>query len=119
MLPGKKNRNLRSSNCWKCIEIVNPTTTTLFLCHFKSFTIPSGPFRLFGGGGCMHTPCTPPANGPAHPQKTSHGCDKTHPELEPSREKDRKTKKHMAKVSGGRSKESWQVLASDKKVGKE
>ena len=45
-----KNRNLRSSNCWKCIEIVNLTITTLFLYHFKSFTIPSGgPFWLLGG----------------------------------------------------------------------
>ena len=32
-------RNLRSSNGWKCIQIVNPTITTLFLYHFKSFTI--------------------------------------------------------------------------------
>ena len=31
---GKKNQNLRSSNSWKCIEIVNPTITTLFLYHF-------------------------------------------------------------------------------------
>ena len=55
-----------------------------------------------------------------HPQKTSHGYNKTHPELEPSNEKkERKTKKHMAKVSGGRSKGSWQVLASDQKAGKE
>ena len=37
-LPGK-NRNLRYSNCWKCVEIVNPTITTSFLYHFKSFTI--------------------------------------------------------------------------------
>ena len=55
-----------------------------------------------------------------HPQKTSHGYNKTHPELESSREnKERKTKKHMAKVNRGRSKESWQVLASDQNVGKE
>ena len=29
MLPGRY-RNLSSSNCWKCIEIVNPNITTLF-----------------------------------------------------------------------------------------
>ena len=52
MLPGKKFRNLRSSNCWKCNEIVNSTITTLFLYHFRSFMIPSGgPFWLQGGGG--------------------------------------------------------------------
>ena len=46
--PWENIRNLRSSNCWKCIEIVNPTTTTLFLYH-KSFMIPSGgPFWLLG-----------------------------------------------------------------------
>ena len=46
-----------------------------------------------------------------HPQKTSHGYNKTRPELESSREKkERKTKKHVAKVSGGRSKESWQRI---------
>ena len=55
-----------------------------------------------------------------HPQKISHEYNKTHPELEPSKKKkETKNKKHMAKVSGGRSKESWQVLASDLKVGKE
>ena len=26
----EKIQNLKSSNCWKCIEIVNPTITTLF-----------------------------------------------------------------------------------------
>ena len=55
----EKIRNLRSSNCWKCIQIVNPTTTTLFLYHFKSFTIPSGgSFWLLGG--CLRTLRTPP-----------------------------------------------------------
>ena len=55
--PRVKIKNLRSSNCWKCIEIANPTTTTFFLYHFKSFTIPSGgPFWLLGGGG-VHPPC--------------------------------------------------------------
>ena len=57
--PGKKIRNLRSSNCWKCIEVVNPTITTLLLYHFKSLTIPSGgPFWLLGGA--------PPAYGPEY-----------------------------------------------------
>ena len=52
MLPRKKTRNSRSPNCWKCIQIVDPNTTTLFLYDFKSFTIPSGgPFWFLGGGG--------------------------------------------------------------------
>ena len=53
MMPCRaKNRNLMSSNCWKCIQIVNPTTTTLVLYHFKFFTIPSGGhFWLLEGGG--------------------------------------------------------------------
>ena len=53
IVPREKNRtDLRSSNCWKCIGIVNLTITTLFFYHFKSFTIPSGgPFWLLGGGG--------------------------------------------------------------------
>ena len=52
--PPEKIRNLRSSNCWKCIEIINPIINVLFLYHFKYFTIPSG-----GGGGdaCAHPPC--------------------------------------------------------------
>ena len=59
MLPGKIIRNLRTLNCWKCIQIVNPNTTTLFLYHFKSFTIPSGgPFWLLGGG--VRAPPPPP-----------------------------------------------------------
>ena len=50
--PPEKIRNLRSLSCWKCIQIVNPNTTTSFLYHFKSFRIPSGgPFLLLGGGG--------------------------------------------------------------------
>ena len=60
----EKIRNLRSSNCWKCIQIVNPATTTLVFYHFKSFTIaPGGPFLPLGG--CVRTPRTPPAYGPA------------------------------------------------------
>ena len=67
--PGK-NRNLRFSNCWKCIEIVNPTITTLFFYHFKSFTIPSGgPFWLLRGVNNSPPPPphthTHPAYGPA------------------------------------------------------
>ena len=43
--------NLRSSNCWKCIKIVNPTITTLFLHHFKYLR--SHQADLFGScGGC-------------------------------------------------------------------
>ena len=65
MLPRKKIRNLRSSKCWKCIQIVIPTTTTLVLYHFKSFTISSGgPFWLLGGGGVRAHPAHPPAYGP-------------------------------------------------------
>ena len=57
----KKIRNLRSSNCWKCIQIVNPNITTLFLYDFESFTIPSGgPFWLLGGGGGSCSPRAPP-----------------------------------------------------------
>ena len=56
---GKKVRNLRSSNYWKCTEIVNLTITVLFLYHFKYFTISSGgPFWLLEGGGVRaHPPC--------------------------------------------------------------
>ena len=57
-----KNRNLRSSNCWKCIEILNATITTLCLYHFKFFTTHKAYlFRSWGGGGCVRTP---PAYGP-------------------------------------------------------
>ena len=56
MLP-QKMRNLRSSICWKCTEIVNLTITVLFLYHFKYFTIPSGgSFWFLGGGGGVPTP---------------------------------------------------------------
>ena len=67
--PRVKIRNLRSSSCWKCIEIANPTTDTFFLYHSKSFTIPSGgPFWLLGGGGggCV-TACAPRAPPPPPP----------------------------------------------------
>ena len=73
MLRRKKNRNLWSSVLWKCIDIVNPTNTTLFLYHFKSFTIPSGRlFRLLGK--CVRTPRTSsayePEYQPIHPFDT-------------------------------------------------
>ena len=43
----RKNSKFEVFKCWKCIEIVNPIITVLFLYHFKYFTIPSGgPFRL-------------------------------------------------------------------------
>ena len=59
-VPSEKMRNWRPSNCWKYIEIVNPTTTTLILYHFGFFTIPSGgpSWLLGGGGGCVRTPRT-------------------------------------------------------------
>ena len=58
MLPRKEDRNLRSSNCWKCIQIVNPTTTTLYLYYFISFSIQSGGLFWFLGEGVRpHPPC--------------------------------------------------------------
>ena len=55
--PGKNRNDLRYSNCWKCIEMANPTITTLFLYHFKSFTIPSsGPFWLLRGACAPRAP---------------------------------------------------------------
>ena len=67
MLPREKIRNLRSSNFWKCIHIVIPTTTMLVLYHFKSFTILlGGPFWLLGGGGGVRAhPVHSPAYRPA------------------------------------------------------
>ena len=60
----EKIRNLRSSNCWKCTEMVNLTVTVLFLYHFKYFTISSGgPFFVLGGrggGGVRAHPAHPP-----------------------------------------------------------
>ena len=55
-----KNRNLRSSNCWKCIETVNPTITTLFL--YRSFNLLRSHLAdLFGSWGVRahpaHHPC--------------------------------------------------------------
>ena len=38
MLPQKNIKNLRSSNCWKCIEIANPTNV-----HHINFV----PFKIF------------------------------------------------------------------------
>ena len=58
--PSEKMRNWRPSNCWKCIGIVNPTTTTLILYHLEFFTIPlGGNFWLLGGGGAC-APREPP-----------------------------------------------------------
>ena len=63
-MPPGKIRNLSSSNCWKCIEIVNPTTTTLLIFHDsirRTFLAPA--------------PRTPPAYGPAEQQLHEvHGC---------------------------------------------
>ena len=59
MLPWKKIRNLRSSDCWKCIEIVNLTITMLF-CIILNI-LRSHQADLFGSwGGGWH----PPAYGP-------------------------------------------------------
>ena len=56
--PRENNRNLRSSNCWKCIKIVNPTITTLFLHHFKYLR--SHQADLFGScGGVRGGACAP------------------------------------------------------------
>ena len=64
----EKIRNSRSSNCWKCTEMVNLTITVLVLYHFKYFTIQSGvPIWFFfslGGGGCVRTARTPLAYWP-------------------------------------------------------
>ena len=54
VFPRKKIENRGLPNCWKSIEIVNPSTTDLFLLFvfFKYFTVPLvGPFLLRGGGG--------------------------------------------------------------------
>ena len=42
---------MRFSNCWKCIESVNPTITTLFFYHFKSFLCHQAASLAPGGGG--------------------------------------------------------------------
>ena len=65
----EKIRNLRSSKCWKCTEMVNLTITVFFLYHFKYFTIPSGgPFWFFWGGGGACAPRAPPP-------PCLHACD--------------------------------------------
>ena len=59
--PGEKTRNLRSSNCRKCIKIVNPSITTLFLYHFKYLRSHQADlFGSWGEGGCVRTPQPPP-----------------------------------------------------------
>ena len=51
-------KKLRSSNCWKYIEIVNPTFTLhVILCHFRSFTIQSGGSFGSPGGGYPLSTC--------------------------------------------------------------
>ena len=67
--PGKKFRNLRFSNCWKCIKIVNPTITTLFLYHFKYLRSHQADlFGSWGVRGCggagvrAHPPCLQACN---------------------------------------------------------
>ena len=68
----KNIKHLRSSNCWKCIEIVNPTTTTLFLYHFKSFTIPSDQADHFGSWGVRAQPRASPLPTGLLPIKGAH-----------------------------------------------
>ena len=59
MLSGKKIRKLRSSSCWKCIKIVNPSITTLFLYHFKYLRSHQADLLALGGGGAC-APRPPP-----------------------------------------------------------
>ena len=64
MLPREEIRNLRSSNCWKCIESVNPTITTLFL-YIILIILRSHQAERFGswgvgGGGGACAPRAPP-----------------------------------------------------------
>ena len=57
MCSPEKIWNLSFSNCWKCIEIVNPTITTLFF-----VTIPPGrPFGLLRAPSPPHAHTPPPA----------------------------------------------------------
>ena len=60
MLPRKS----RSSNYWKCIEIVNSTTTTLF-CIILNL-LRSNQADLFGSWRVRAHPAHPPAYGPAY-----------------------------------------------------
>ena len=60
MLSGKKIRKLRSSSCWKCIKIVNPSITTLFLYHFKYLRSHQADLLALGGGGVRAHPAHPP-----------------------------------------------------------
>ena len=61
----------------------------------------------------MNLPTTYPISGEESPptrRSVMMQCDQSQKEV---------IKKHMAKVSGQQSKESWQVLTSDQKVGNE
>ena len=47
----EKIRNLRSSNCWKCTEIVNLTITVLFFYHLNILRSHQADLLVLGGGG--------------------------------------------------------------------
>ena len=54
-----KNKNLRSSNCWKSYH-QSYHHHVIFVSQFKSFTIPSGgPFWLLGGACAPRAPPLP------------------------------------------------------------
>ena len=64
--PAGKFCNMKSSDCWKCIEVVNPTINHIILYHLISLKISSGrPFWPFlapkGVGACA--PRTLPLRG--------------------------------------------------------
>ena len=56
MLPKGKKWNLRTSNCWKCVEL-SESYHLIILYHFKSLTIHQA--GLFGSWGCTCTPHAP------------------------------------------------------------
>ena len=58
--PPEKIQNLRSSNCWKCIEIVNPAITNITALFPIILFILRSHRRTFSTlGGCVRTPRTP------------------------------------------------------------
>ena len=58
---------MRSSNCWKCAEIVNPTITTLFCIIFKNL-LRSHQADLLGS-------CAPPVYGPGSRLKVTEALN--------------------------------------------
>ena len=66
--PGKKTRSLRSSNCWKCTEIVQSYhRRQCYFCIILNIlrSHQADLFGSWGGGECVHTPRTPPPRLPA------------------------------------------------------